>query len=894
MSNKYVLDPSGKIVVNGELKDANEASEKILKNQNDFFQQRRQSTADKAFNAARASLPAGAITGIDSKLSDIDLTQFETLLTSETPDFPNPRDGQEGHVIFPRKKNNQLLINPSFGADKDTDINYYTPYNSIFSKDKSNRRVYAEELEMLTGLDLNSLGLSASGIGGRDGINSDFTQILFIFDFLIESLAYIGTFWLINLINKSTKNNDTAIQYYFSKILNTGNYVETTDLFALFNYYIVGLDRFINTDPKSKSLRDISNFDDPNRIKFFDLFRVAIRNVLSISKVGRNRMFLLIRKFQQKSYWHTELLYKHKQDTSENGVDKFFIEFSNYYFKFIIERINIGYIVLNKNKITTRNSNLDTLNLYNDQLTRNFDPIRLGRDSLKDILDETGKRAEFNTMGSKNIYYDDQNFTYDGKDYLLKGKFKTSITSLPQLFLGSKDNQTSNINFVKKKDSSQSRRLPQELVKKVESYLDNEYMPFYLHDLRTNEIVSMHAFLDSISDSFSPEYTSNSGYGRIDDVKHYVKTTRNINITFSLVSMQADDHDLMWYQINKIVSMVYPQWSAGIPATTGKLKDINGFTYPFTQVPTASPLIRLRVGDVLKSNYTKKNIERLHFSKEPKFIKEQKYINIADNFLAFAYIKSDSIIKKYNKDDIKEKVKKQNNNAASYLKNDLKGFEFIIDSESSEGSTQKRLVIPKNKKNKNIKITTPTVAERRILFENSAIPKKFKGNKELDYKKYKFFVIEREALEPSSGVTDAQFKRDPKAFGTMYYYREYFAINLTNHKTREIEFSEGVVNKKDILNAETDGKQINNPYTKAFETARGKGLAGFITSLDVNYQDVTWETNNPGSNAPHSVKITMGFSPIHDIAPGLDHEGVMRAPIYNVGSLNKSLFGDVE
>ena len=50
-------------------------------------------------------------------------------------------------------------------------------------------------------------------------------------------------------------------------------------------------------------------------------------------------------------------------------------------------------------------------------------------------------------------------------------------------------------------------------------------MPFYLHDLRTNEIIAMHAFLDQISDSFSPEYTSSSGYGRIDDVKHYVKTT---------------------------------------------------------------------------------------------------------------------------------------------------------------------------------------------------------------------------------------------------------------------------------------------------------------------------------------------------------------------------------
>ena len=57
-------------------------------------------------------------------------------------------------------------------------------------------------------------------------------------------------------------------------------------------------------------------------------------------------------------------------------------------------------------------------------------------------------------------------------------------------------------------------------------------MPFYLHDVRTNEIISMHAFIDNIADSFSPEYTTTSGFGRIDDVRSYVKTSRQINLTF--------------------------------------------------------------------------------------------------------------------------------------------------------------------------------------------------------------------------------------------------------------------------------------------------------------------------------------------------------------------------
>ena len=40
------------------------------------------------------------------------------------------------------------------------------------------------------------------------------------------------------------------------------------------------------------------------------------------------------------------------------------------------------------------------------------------------------------------------------------------------------------------------------------------------------------------------------------------------------------------------------------------------------------------------------------------------------------------------------------------------------------------------------------------------------------------------------------------------------------------------------------------------------------------------------------VKINIGFSPIHDIPPGLDHNGMLRAPVYNVGRINNQFFGD--
>ena len=89
-----------------------------------------------------------------------------------------------------------------------------------------------------------------------------------------------------------------------------------------------------------------------------------------------------------------------------------------------------------------------------------------------------------------------------------------------------------------------------------------------------------------------------------------------------------------------------------------------------------------------------------------------------------------------------------------------------------------------------------------------------------------------------------------------------------------------------------DKDQSNNPITKSYESGMSRGLAGFITQLDVNYNEVNWDTCRIGSKAPMLVKVTVNFAPIHDIPPGLDHNGMMRAPVYNVGRINNSFFGD--
>lgn len=45
------------------------------------------------------------------------------------------------------------------------------------------------------------------------------------------------------------------------------------------------------------------------------------------------------------------------------------------------------------------------------------------------------------------------------------------------------------------------------------------------------------------------------------------------------------------------------------------------------------------------------------------------------------------------------------------------------------------------------------------------------------------------------------------------------------------------------------------------------------------YSNVTWDVDK-GKKAPKMCKVTISFSPMHDISPGLDANGFNRAPIY--------------
>lgn len=424
--------------------------------------------------------------------------------------------------------------------------------------------------------------------------------------------------------------------------------------------------------------------------------------------------------------------------------------------------------------------------------------------------------------------------------------------------------------------NNRSIRPSADMVQHIENALESEYMPFYIHDLRTHEIMSMPAFITEFGETFTPNYNSVEGIGRQDPVRLYSKTERAVTFGFMLVSFSEEDHDHMWWTINKLIAMCYPQYSKGRVRQTEN--DANGnavqFIQPFSQVQAASPMVRLRLGDVFKSNYSKFGLARLFgANKDVNLIKNDKAQTDYKKALQAQTISlvnaKTKIIEQFN--DILGATDKSFGVLATKFP---KGAEVIL------GDVGQAFT-PDGNPIKGVSIKDGTIATLE-----EAIPwKKGKGLKE---------------ILPGFNV---KLKDSPEV-GLVSYIGIGHIKKLTddwvNQRANEDEAVRAAAKNVEKFKPADKSNFDNDFFTsernaiiRSFESARGRGVAGFITSLTLDYGmgNHVWETK-PGSRAPTVVKISMGFSPITDLPLGLDYYGEIRNPSHPVGNFAGNM-GDV-
>ena len=440
-------------------------------------------------------------------------------------------------------------------------------------------------------------------------------------------------------------------------------------------------------------------------------------------------------------------------------------------------------------------------------------------------------------------------------------------------------------------------RIDSKEVRAIENALDSEYVPFYFHDLRTNEILPFHCFLTDLSDSYSAGYVETEAYGRVDPIQVYKGTKRAITFSFMLVATSPADFDRMWWSINRLTMMVYPQWTAG-----EQLKSEEGtfsFTQPFSQVMGASPLIRIRIGELIHSNYSRFNLARTFGLGQN--VKSNEDVNSAaadqENVEKMLAIKDDKA-------------------AVDSLLENSKKYDLLVDFSLGGGDALNTIALELSYKGKLVSGT-----------ERSKRYPAFNGIDNIGFAKigqtFPKAKVERvvgsivgfigTSPKPSipSGATTGGysaivqlsdgFKATKKSLFSsdetydyvivpveniqLYNFtEETLPIDTTNPLTKAPTTDLSVL-KKDFSNPETlDFSESLNPVVRSFESAAGRGLAGVITSLGYEWlnENYSWETST-GRHAPKVCKVSISFSPIHDLPMGLDSDGFARAVPYPVG-----------
>ena len=405
----------------------------------------------------------------------------------------------------------------------------------------------------------------------------------------------------------------------------------------------------------------------------------------------------------------------------------------------------------------------------------------------------------------------------------------------------------------------------------LEAWLDAEYVPFYFHDVRTNEIISFHAFLSTLNETYTANYETSNGFGRVDPVRTYTNTERTLELTFTAVATSENDFDIMWAKINKLVTMVYPQWSQGRAVTLAGSGDKNKLIQPFSQVMTASPMIRLRVGDLIRSNYSRFNLARL-FGFGAGSEKNAPNNSKVQRQLAGVWQPGDLALLRANSDPV-----------SSAFNTGYAPAEGIMDilniAPPIPGFDLNETKLP-------LRLTSPVLVQVDKTEKGKIFIKPvndigqptspgFALGFGADKGKYIAYSDDLIIIDDIAGATEFVFgNTDPTALASL---EKALLERINKDRSPATILSPAV-----------------NPIVKSFEESGGKGLAGFITSINFDWlgDGNPWETERYGSRAPKMCEITISFAPVHDIAPGIDANGFNRAPLYNVGDAMNGVAGD--
>jgi type II secretory pathway pseudopilin PulG len=281
----------------------------------------------------------------------------------------------------------------------------------------------------------------------------------------------------------------------------------------------------------------------------------------------------------------------------------------------------------------------------------------------------------------------------------------------------------------------------------------------------------------------------------------------------------------------------------------------------------------LRLGDIFKSNYNKFDLARVFGLASPEFFLQSQQQAAAQQQQADLENARTQIRNRMQSGDWREGDIANLQPILTTFPDD--NYERVLAEGASDALPSDGASPPLG----NLVIATTalvTVVDPNARFRNGALGGiKIRINNPLDESEQGEFVVSVLGNRPALLVYEPEVERQAQ---------QQAGVDPT-----DLQASDSSQDRQAVENFFASTGDSPNPIFKSFESVRGRGLAGFIRGFNMNIDEkFPWETVGLNNRAPKLVKISMQFDPIHDLQPGLDHNGFNNAPVYNVGSHMKN------
>tara|TARA_R110002020_G_scaffold252930_2_gene466725 strand:+ start:2607 stop:5081 length:2475 start_codon:yes stop_codon:yes gene_type:complete len=148
-----------------------------------------------------------------------------------------------------------------------------------------------------------------------------------------------------------------------------------------------------------------------------------------------------------------------------------------------------------------------------------------------------------------------------------------------------------------------------------------DWIPFKFKDVRNKNNIVFRAILSGITDTFSPEYSSERYVGRPDNVHVYQGTNREIAFTFDVYPKSDQELPVLWEKLNYLAGLTYPHWT-NEQGTGGR-----GMVAPYCEL-TIGQMYTNTPGVISSLTYTVQD----NGNWETTFAKLPKYIQVSVGF----------------------------------------------------------------------------------------------------------------------------------------------------------------------------------------------------------------------------------------------------------------------